>query len=559
VILCTAALALGKAILVPLALATLFAFLLAPASSWLERRGLGRAPAVIALCAAIGVSLGGVGWLAAREVSALASEAPRYRENLRDKFAALRGPIGSMDRAAEAVSELEAELDRASPGEPAERPPPKVEVVERSPVLDRLAGIVAPVADLIASVAVVAVLSLFMLWQREDLRDRLIGLVGGRDLTLTTSALDDAAGRISRFLGTQALLCGAHGVMVGTGLWLIGIPGALLWGATSGLLRFVPYFGPWLAAILPIATAAGALDGWTPALAALALFVVLELVSNNLLEPWLYGSSVGLSPFAVILSAVYWSWLWGVPGLLLATPLSACLVVLGRRVRGLEFIATLLSDEPALQPGIRLYQRLLAQDVDEAAEIVRAVAKADPDAVLDQAVLPALARLALDCERDLLDESRAEQVRGAFDELFSEIHEAQADAQLVTASPRVVLVPALDAADEQACRWLAAELAARGFESVRASRDALVSERAEQAVAAQAEMVCISALTPAGETRARQLVKRLRRTGKAPELVLCAWAAAPRDASGAASDEGALRVSRASELFAALAREGNAV
>jgi predicted PurR-regulated permease PerM len=558
VILCTAALALGKALLVPLALATLFAFLLAPVSSWLERRGLGRAPSVIAVCLGIGLLLGGIGWLAAREVASLSSEAPRYRENLRGKIDALRGPIGSIDRAAEAVSELEAEL---APGGPVGAPS-QVEVVERSPFLDRLGGIVAPIADLLESVAVVAVLSLFMLWQREDLRDRVIRLIGGRDLTLTTSALDDAATRISRYLGTQALLCGAHGVMVGTGLWLIGIPGALLWGVASGLLRFVPYFGPWLAAILPIATAAGALDGWTPALATLALFVVLELVSNNLLEPWLYGSSVGLSPFAIILSAVYWSWLWGVPGLLLATPLSACLVVLGHHVRGLEFIATLLSDEPALQPGTRLYQRLLAGDVDEAEDIVRGAARSEPESALDHAVLPALRRFALDVEAGAFDEAQAEELRASFDQVFVEIHGAGAENSLDDAVVRVVLMPALDPADELAGRWLAAELAVRGVRSLVLSRAALVSEQVEQAIAAQAEQVWISALTPAAQARAQKLVKRLQATGKAPDLLVGAWAATMPGAGGATPPlygSAARWVSRASELFASFAREGKAV
>ena len=341
----TGALSLGKALLVPLALALLLAFLLAPVSTRLERLGLRRTPAVIAVCVAIGLVISGIGWMAAREMSSLVAEAPRYRENLREKIATLRGPIGSMDRAADAVERLEAELDRPKPGEPREQPAPKVEVVERSPMLDRLATIVSPVADWLGSAAIVAVLAIFMLLQREDLRDRVIHLVGTRDSSLTTSALDDAGGRISRYLGTQALLCLAHGVMVGVGLFCIGIPGALLWGAVSALFRFVPYLGPWIAAILPIATAAGALDGWTPALLCAGLFVFLELVSNNVLEPWLYGASVGLSPFAIIFSAIFWSWLWGVPGLLLATPLTACFVVLGGHVRGLEFVSVLLADE----------------------------------------------------------------------------------------------------------------------------------------------------------------------------------------------------------------------
>jgi hypothetical protein len=402
----------------------------------------------------------------------------------------------------------------------------------------------------------VVVLAIFMLLQREDLRDRLIRLIGSRDLTLTTTALDDAGSRISRFLGMQALLCGAHGLMVGVGLSILGIPGALLWGAVSALFRFVPYIGPWIAAILPIATAAGAFDGWTPMLLCAGLFVALELISNNVLEPRIYGASVGLSPFAIVFSAVFWSWLWGVPGLLLATPLSACLVVLGRYVRGLEFLAILLSDEPALEPGVRFYQRLLAHDVDEAEDILRSAAEeGESEGVTDRVVFPALHRLASDTENGALDEAQAEETRAAFEELLGGLRDADpstgSDGVAAAAGVRVVCIPALDANDELASRWLAGELAARGVAATCLSAKLLVSERIDQAIAAGARLICISA--HAERVRAaRHLVKRLGATGTAPEIVIGAWGSS-RTAATPASAGAARWLTRANELFAALA------
>ena len=202
-----------------------------------------------------------------------------------------------------------------------------------------------------------------MLLEREELRDRMLWLIGAQDLTLTTHAVDDAMQRVSRYLGMQSLICGIHGLAVGIGLAVIGVPGAVLWGALSAVLRFLPYFGPWLAAAGPIALALAAFPGWSAPLLTVALFVILELVSNNVLEPWLYGASAGLSPFGVVFSAVFWAWLWGIPGLLIATPLTVCLVVAGRYVRGLEYFTVLLGDRPALLPDVRLYQRLLALDL----------------------------------------------------------------------------------------------------------------------------------------------------------------------------------------------------
>jgi predicted PurR-regulated permease PerM len=388
----------------------------------------------------LGTTAGGIGWMVAREASELADEVPRYRANLRAKVQDLRGPLGSISGAAEEINQLGDEIEK-----PKGRPAPKVEVVEPKHVFGTLGELLAPLAGPLGTLGLVAVLALFMLLDHEELRDRLIWLTGARELTLTTHAVDDATQRVSRYLGMQTLICAIQGLAVGIGLAAIGVPGAVLWGALAAVLRFLPYFGPWLAAAGPIALALAAFSGWSEPLLTAALVVVLELVSNNVLEPWLYGSSAGLSPFGVVFSAVFWASLWGIPGLLLATPLTVCLVVAGRYVRSLEYFSVLLGDRPALPPDVRLYQRLLALDIDEAA-----------------AVLPALRRLAVDDQLDRVPDAVSAGVRERLEELLSDLLET-GDAVAAEGAPRVLFVPALDESDALAARWLAKLAAQRGL------------------------------------------------------------------------------------------------
>jgi predicted PurR-regulated permease PerM len=518
-----AALRLGRPVLMPLALALLVSFSLAPIVERLERRRLGRIPSVIAVCALIVMLFGGIGYLVGRQAASIIDEYPRYRVNLREKVHALRGPIGSLSGAAAELDRLGQEMEEGDPG----RPAAKVEVVEPPRVLGKIGELLTPVLGPLATVGLVAVLALFMLLEREELRDRLIWLTGAKDLSLTTNALDDAAQRVSRYLLTQSLLCGMHGLAVGIGLALIGIPGAVLWGALAALLRFLPYFGPWIAAALPIALSL-ALPGWQAAALTISLLVLLELVSNNVLEPRMYGASVGLSPFAVVFSAVFWTWLWGIPGLLLATPLTVCLVVAGRYLGGLEYLSVLLSDRPALSPETRLYQRLLALDLDEAAEVLRDAAReASLEEVSDSLVLPVLRRLAHDDQREALPDEKSTELRQKFEELLEELLEEVGATAASEDGPRVLFVPALDATEELAGRWLARVVAARGDRAQTVSIHALSSEVAERAET-EADVVCLSALTPRAIAHARRLAKRLVGRG-AHEVLLACWAAAPHE------------------------------
>jgi predicted PurR-regulated permease PerM len=542
---------LGQAFFVPLALAILLAFVLAPVVSLMERIGLGRTTSVITISVVIALLLAAMVGVASRELVSLVGEVPQYRENLVRKVKSLRGPLGSVERAADAVTELEEEIATPSAGErkSSNKPAPKVEVVSSSGLITTLGVFVGPLLDPLGLIALVVVLTIFLLLQHEDLRDRVIRLAGGQDLSLTTHALDDAGTRIGRYLGMQSLLAVFHGIVIAGGLALIGIPSAILWGVVAAFMRFVPYLGPWIAAVLPIAVAVGAFDSWTPALLTIGLIVVLEVVSNNVLEPWLYGSSVGLSPFAIIVSAVFWSWLWGLPGLLLATPLSACLVVLGRYVPGLEFLVILLSDEPALEPDVRLYQRLLARDLEEAETILREAREdePDPDHVSDRLILPALRRLAESRVRGTLAADLDKEVHEGFAELLEEFadetSESKENATSSAARPQVLCVPALGASDELASDWVARVVRATGTRAITISADALLDPGVAPMLTASSILVCISALTPAGERRARIVAKRLSVLAPAREIVIGAWAAPVQEAS-----DPQRRISRLTEL-----------
>lgn len=554
----TAALSLGEALLMPLALAVLLSFLLAPLVSRVERIGVGRVPAVIVVCVLIGSLLGGVGWIVAREAAEVAEALPQYRSNLKTKVQALRVPLRQLDGAAESISDLEHEIE--APG--GERPAAKVEVVRTPGLIERISGMVTSVMNPLATAAIVAVLSLFMLLEREELRDRLIWLTGGRDLNLTTHAIEDAEQRLGRYFSTMSLLCGLHGVGVAAGLWWIGIPGAALWGVLAALFRFLPYFGPWIAAALPTLVSLAAFPDWQPTLMTVGLFVVLELISNNVLEPWLYGSSVGLSPFGVVVSAVFWTWLWGLPGLVLATPITVCLVVMGRYVRELEFFPVLLGDEPALEAEVRLYQRLLALDHDEAAALLHSAAK---DLTLvelsDRLVFPVLRRLALDDEQDLVADAKSAEVRVSFLELLDELlvdYERKDGEELPSLEgAQALCVAARSPSDEVASQWIERLLQAHSAKTALSSPQVLVSELVQRVAEDAPALVVISAVTPTSVPQARLICTRLRETPPGTTMVLGLWAAphhevAHREATTGAGSGRITRIATAAELAAAL-------
>jgi len=429
-----AALYVGQDVFLPVVLAILLAFVLAPFVDLLRRWHFGRVPAVIVavlLTVGIIVSLGG---LIGFQLAGLAADIPRYQTTIKEKVGSLRaGTIGRLpsllkefDRAVQETPE-EAPAGTAAPAaEPEPTPevnPLPVEVHERPATpLEIARRIAVPLLHPLATTGIVFVVLIFILLQREDLRDRMIRLFGSSDLHRTTAAMDDAARRLSRYFLIQLGLNTSFGVLMGIGLWLIGVPSPALWGVFAALMRFVPYIGSFIAAAVPTLLAAAVDPGWTMALMTIALFLVCEPLMGHVVEPLVYGQSTGLSPFAVVISAIFWTWIWGPVGLLIATPLTLCLVVLGRHVERLEFLDVILGDRPALTPAENLYQRMLAGDPDEALESAEVLLKERSlTSYYDEVALQGLQLAANDAKRGVLTVHQLEQVKTVVNALVQDL------------------------------------------------------------------------------------------------------------------------------------------
>lgn len=426
-----AALYVGQDVFLPVVLAILLAFVLAPFVDLLRRWHLGRVPSVIvAVLFALGiiVSLSG---LIGFQLAGLATDIPRYQHTIKEKVGALREvTVGRLPNLMKEFNRaVKEEPQRETPAaaqasEPApEVNPLPVEVHEREPTpLEILRSIAVPLLHPLATTGIVFVVLVFILLQREDLRDRMIRLFGSSDLHKTTVAMDDAARRLSRYFLIQLGLNAAFGVLIGVGLWLIGVPSPALWGVFAALMRFVPYIGSFIAAAFPIMLAAAVDPGWSMALLTLALFLIGEPLMGHVIEPLVYGQSTGLSPFAVVISAIFWTWLWGPVGLLIATPLTLCLVVLGRHVERLEFLDVLLGDRPALTPAENLYQRMLAGDPDEALESAEILLKERSlTSYYDEVARQGLQLAANDAGRGVLTVRQLERVRDVVNALVQDL------------------------------------------------------------------------------------------------------------------------------------------
>ncbi len=405
----------GQDILVPLALALLLTFALAPIVSFLRKRAVPKIVAVIFAVVSAFCAIALFSFIMATQVANLASNIPTYQRNIVEKVQALRdagsgnGVIEHLSRVAERIgSELQINADqsRESAVPPVvDRDPMPVEIITRTNPIRTLGNLILPLISPFATAGLVVVLVVFMLLEREDLRDRFIRLVGLGDLHRTTSALQDAGRRVGRYLLMQLVVNTLYAIPITLGLWVLGIPNAILWGLLTLVLRFVPYIGPIVGMVLPLFLALAIAPGWSLVLWVAALFATIELISNNMIEPWLYGSHTGLSPLAIIISAIFWSWLWGPLGLMLSTPLTVCLVVLGRHVPQFAFLDVLLGNEAVLEPHEKLYQRLLAGDPSEATENAEEYLEEEYLADYYEKVgLPALLLAELDRQRGVMTE-----------------------------------------------------------------------------------------------------------------------------------------------------------
>jgi predicted PurR-regulated permease PerM len=423
-----AGLYLGRTVLIPITLAVLLSFLLAPIVNLLRRIHLGRVLSVlVAVILALGIIVA-VGGLIGTQIADLAQEVPKYASTIRDKVDLVQSfttkQMNLVMRRLDTTAAPAAgpEPKPAPSGEPK---PMQVEVHQPDPTPMQLAErIVTPIVDPLATTAIVVIVAIFVLLQREDLRDRLIRLFGSSDLHRTTAAMNDAARRLSRYFLTQLGINTAFGVITGTGLFLIGVPSPLLWGIVGLLLRFVPYIGAPLAAILPLALAAAVSPDWTMLLWTAGLYAGTEAIMGQVVEPLLYGRSTGLSPFSVVVSATFWTWLWGPIGLILSTPLTLCLVVLGRHVERLEFLDVILGDRPALTPVESFYQRMLAGDPDEAHDQAEVLLRDRPlSSYYDEVALKGLQLAANDAARGVLTEAQLEKIKDSMQDLIDDLDE----------------------------------------------------------------------------------------------------------------------------------------
>ena len=552
------ALYLGRDILIPLALAILLSFMLAPIVIRLRRWGLGRIPSVLAVVLLLSVALLGLGSIVASQVVHLADNLPGYEWNLRTKIRDLRIAVpsgGVVERTSDMLRDLRQELQEvtktpaeseAKSGEQAEAPEPvlvQIQQPDASP-LQTLREVGGPLVAPIATAGLVVVFVIFMLLQREDLRDRVLRLVGASDVARATEAMNDAAKRISRYLLMQLVINVLYGIPIGIGLYFIGVPNPILWGLLATILRFIPYIGPVLAALFPIALSFAVAPGWTPPLLTIALFVSLELLSNNVLEPWLYGSSTGLSPVAVLVAAVVWTTLWGPVGLLLSTPLTVCLVVLGRHVPQLGFFDVLLGDEPALAPHVKFYQRLLARDPDEATELAEEYLEEEQslDKLFDSVILPALGLAEQDRLRGSLDRETVQGIAEDTIDIIDDLAEEQArepeegnDHDAVSAAPpeqvAVLCIGARNGLDEAAAAMLARLLVRRGVGAKPMPREVIAGRHLARLQLSGIELICLSYVNPGATQHAHRIVRRLRQHfGREIRIMVGMWAAKSSEA-----------------------------
>ena len=551
----------AQAVLVPFALAILLTFVLTPPVTWLERR-IGRVPAVLLGVTLVFTVLGLAAWGLTRQLQNLAADLPGYRANIQAKIADVRGAGkgGTVERLQETIEDLKGDLGASTPPSgTASRP-----LVVTPDTASGFSGFswLGPVVGPLGTAGLVIALVMFMLLERRDLRDRLIGLFGQGHLAVTTKAFDEAGSRVSRQLLMQSLVNAVYGVGVAVGLYFLDVPYPFVWAVLGAALRFIPYVGPVLGAGAPILVSLAALEGWTGPLTVVALFVALELFTNLVLETVLYAGAAGVSQVALLVSVAFWTWLWGPLGLLLATPLTVCLVVLGKHVRGLEFLGTLMADRPALAPEYNYYQRLLARDQGEAADLVERYVKSHrPESVYDALLLPALnyaerdrfeGRLAA-AEESTVNESTRELIAEAAEwiqELAPEVSTPSTAATRTPENPgprqplRVLGYAANGTADALALEMLARLADDLPIEvevhPTRLATAALVSFLREEKIS----VLCIADLPPSPPSRTRYMVKRLRAALPDLRIVIGRWAppALADDASEALRRDGATHV-----------------
>jgi predicted PurR-regulated permease PerM len=543
-------------VLRPLAVSVLLSFALAPAVRLFERVGLPKVGAVIlTVLVALGL-LVGIGFVVGEQLTSLTRRLPSYQKNIEKKLDGLFQPAqqSAKDRLNDLVNQVTAKLEKPRARERGGLAPiQRVEVVQEPSFQERVRSTSGPYLEFLGVSSLVMVLVLFLLMSRKDLSDRIIGLFGQRHVSLTTRTMEEIGHRISRYLGTFALVNSCFGLVIGLGLGLIGLPFAVLWGCLAAMLRFIPFVGVAVAFVLPLVFSFAHFPGWTQLVEVAALFGTVEVALNSFIEPVIYGKTTGISALSLLVAAMFWTWLWGTIGLLVSTPLTVCLAVLGKYVPSLRFFATLLGEEAELQPNVRFYQRLVGLDRDGALEVVDAVLKQQPHVeVFDQVLVPALSRAERDAARDELDEVEQEFVWQVISDLLDRLegvetfdlasgaarHTARGKPETgdeASATPRVLLMglAVYGPADALALRMLGQLLAPSGFDLEIVTETESPLNVAQRVADRSPKLVILSHLPPERLTAALYLVRRVRAQLAELPIVLGRWGATGSAASAA--------------------------
>jgi predicted PurR-regulated permease PerM len=477
----------AERLFVMLAVAVLIAFVLEPVVRGLTRRGLNRGVAVILATLITGAILGALGWLVAAQIGALSASWPEYQSAIERKVNAIdpwqgeRFLLGKLSDIAQ-------------------------EIVAHIPT------VIAPLFESLLTIVFVVILVAFTLMQYEDLRTRVLRLLGSEhNPAITTRALDEASKRISRYLLMQVVINASFGVVLALALSLFRLPYAPLWGAIAALMRFIPYVGAWISLVLPILFSLATAESWSQPLSLLAIWIVLEILTANVAEPLLFGKSAGLSPMALLVAAIFWGWLWGPIGLILSTPLTVCLLVLGRYVPQLKFLETLLGDEVPINPHVRYYQRILARDQDDAVDMIEErLEQHDPIEVTDEVLVPALVQAKKDRQDGLLPDDDLHFLIRVTHDTLAGIESGSARCNRDGALVRILACPAADEIDELALEMLPSSLCISSENLHMASVDSLSSEVVSAIERDSPALVIIASLPPGGLAQARYLCKRLR-------------------------------------------------
>lgn len=535
-----AALYLGRSVFIPLALALLLSLLLGPVMTFLGRLRVPRIFAIVIVGIALCSVAFGFGWKMSAEFTDLADKLPVYKKTLEQKIHALSGLRSrSLSKVSQTVDDLETELVKSSSGTAeeatAKRPPAPgssparpmaVKVVPSSNPLDSIGSVLG----VMESAGMVVIFTIFVLLGREDLRNRFIHLSGGGRLKVMTQALDEATWRVQRYLFLQSAVNAIFGVIVGVGLYLIGIPDAWLWGLAAAVLRFLPYVGAPTAAAVPILLSLAIFPGWGHALGTMTFFFSLEVIVANFVEPYLYGTQVGLSTLAILIAAVFWTLIWGFPGLLLSTPLTVSLVVMGRYVPSLNFLKVLLGDEPEISRSDLYYQRLLASDQNEARQVLEQYLEGKSLSELySEVLIPALGLVEQDRHRNELDEATLNFIMQSTREFVEELGDlngasAHAGESVIKDGPgsSIVCLPARDESDELVALLLT-QLLQNDHIDCHSVPVGTSTEMMSAITEFHPDVVCISALPPFAIEYARNLYLKVRAQFPDADIVVCLW------------------------------------